>query len=109
MLSFNNSFSQKCRVSDKPGQTQSIDFYSIGTGNYAKDVGPAAGEDRADQSSHSTVKSLLITDLPGYGFSFMKPELHEHNMGLMSRSHTLFFGPTAHSDYAPHTTRYYSA
>ena len=95
MLGFNNSFSQKCRVSDKPGQTQSIDFYSIGTGNYAKDVGPAAGEDNAlvaDQSSHSAVKSLLITDLPGYGFSFMKPELQEHNMGLMSRypcPHTL--------------------
>ena len=68
LLNFNDSFEQKCAFSDSPGETKSLNFYTIGTGNYSHDTGLVE-----NSKNHKFVKpkSLIITDLPGYGFSYI--------------------------------------
>lgn len=50
LLGFNSTFVQRAKVSDRPGETTELAFYSLG-----KAVEPA----------------LMLVDMPGYGFSFM--------------------------------------
>ena len=68
LFNFNDSYTEKCAYSDSPGETKSLNFYTIGTGNYSQDTGLVE-----TSKNHNFVKpkSLIITDLPGYGFSFI--------------------------------------
>ena len=84
LLGFDNSFTQKCRVSSKPGETQSIDFYSVGTGNFAKDTGMSPSGTVSEHRDTFRPKSIIVCDLPGYGFSFMSEERKALNNSLMT-------------------------
>jgi hypothetical protein len=53
LLNFNASFVQKAAVSDKPGETKNLHFFSLGF------------------SKHTKLPMLVLTDMPGYGFSLM--------------------------------------
>lgn len=55
ILGYTPSHVQKAAVSDKPGETTALQFFTLG--------------------KHITTKqpTLVVTDMPGYGFAFMKP------------------------------------
>eukprot|EP00603_Paraphysomonas_imperforata_P007175 CAMPEP_0114426814 /NCGR_PEP_ID=MMETSP0103-20121206/8003_1 /TAXON_ID=37642 ORGANISM="Paraphysomonas imperforata, Strain PA2" /NCGR_SAMPLE_ID=MMETSP0103 /ASSEMBLY_ACC=CAM_ASM_000201 /LENGTH=351 /DNA_ID=CAMNT_0001595809 /DNA_START=418 /DNA_END=1473 /DNA_ORIENTATION=- len=56
ILGYTSSHVQKAAVSNKPGETTALQFFTLG--------------------KHITTKqpTLVVTDMPGYGFAFMKPE-----------------------------------
>lgn len=55
LLGYSSSYVQKAAVSNKPGETRALHFYTIGKHYETKDP------------------LLCITDMPGYGFAFMSP------------------------------------
>lgn len=69
LLGYTPSYVQKAAVSNKPGETRALHFYTIG-------------------KHFETNKPLLsITDMPGYGFAFMSPSDMERCFHLVSLPH----------------------
>eukprot|EP01031_Cornospumella_fuschlensis_P029802 gene29802-35983_t len=64
MLGFNSTYVQRAAVSGRPGETRSLDFYSLGR----------------QQSSQ-----LLVGDVPGYGFSYLNERDREQTQQILLR------------------------
>jgi len=66
ILGYTSSHVQKAAVSNKPGETTALQFFTLG--------------------KHITTKqpTLVVTDMPGYGFAFMKPEEAKRCFHLVS-------------------------
>jgi GTP-binding protein EngB required for normal cell division len=73
LLGYNSSFVQKSMVSDKPGETKELKFYGL---RMKKDVKLNATE------KSSRPWSLVITDMPGYGFAYWNEEDRARCMDL---------------------------
>ena len=54
LLGYNTSFVQRAKVSDKPGETRNLQFFSLGAAK--------------------APPSLVITDMPGYGFAYLSKD-----------------------------------
>lgn len=66
LLGYTSSYIQKAVVSNKPGETRSLQFFTLG-------------------SHHATKEPLLsIVDMPGYGFAYMNPTEAERCFYLVS-------------------------
>jgi GTP-binding protein EngB required for normal cell division len=76
LLGFDNSFVQKCVVSERPGETQSIDVYGIGKGKLVtveldNDTKYEMKDKNIKPLTKNEPKGLVICDLPGYGFGYL--------------------------------------
>ncbi|KAL7552759.1 hypothetical protein ACHAWF_015997 [Thalassiosira exigua] len=74
----------KAVMSDKPGETKEIGFYQL-TADVAKRRGRSdVGDDAGGEAKVETAPmSLLLVDLPGYGFAFAKEERAKEWRDLM--------------------------
>jgi GTP-binding protein EngB required for normal cell division len=88
ILGFDDSFVQRCSVSARPGETRSMDFYSIGQ---RKVFIPAPSDSQANTMSvkekapkqkYIKIPEIVLVDLPGYSFSYLSPETAENLQNL---------------------------
>lgn len=89
LLNFNDSYVQKCAVSDKPGETRRLDFYTVGVRKYQVKNNP----DKDQDPQIVKIPAIILVDLPGYSFSFLPPDEVE-NLLNMTTSFLLGRGPT---------------
>lgn len=101
LLGFDNSFIQKCSVSDKPGETRRLDFYAVGKRKVDRSALHPTQIDRKSQDGETgdktdvsrngakgqskpyiKVPDVVLVDLPGYSFSFLPPEIAENLINL---------------------------
>jgi GTP-binding protein len=114
IINFDDSFVQKQPMSSKPGLTQSIDFYGIGIlkserskkKGKSTDVAQSAlekkdmkgkmdevdDEDALPREVAANNYAVVLADLPGYGFAFMKAAEKERCQELC-RQYLLQRGP----------------
>ena len=87
LLGFNASFTQKALVSAKPGATNQLHFFGMGSmrvvrGEEAREgsdiVGAADDKEttgrRQSVSAGKQPPALVVVDMPGYGFAFLSEE-----------------------------------
>lgn len=87
LLGFDNSYLQKAIVSPKPGTTNQLHFYGLGKVNIVREPSLATtlqlesrtlrnSSDKKRQSTRSgkMPPSLVVVDMPGYGFAFLNDE-----------------------------------
>lgn len=74
LLGYDSSFVQRAITSEKPGETQTINFYRLGKQKVILNRGEtkSAPPSRSDEArGHEYIPSMVIADLPGYGFAYM--------------------------------------
>lgn len=93
LLGFNASFTQKALVSAKPGATNQLHFFGMGSMRVMRGEGAreesatAGGADAADAADEDEARrrrqsapmgkqppALVVVDMPGYGFAFLNEE-----------------------------------
>jgi ribosome biogenesis GTPase A len=66
LVGFNDSFVQRAEVSDKPGQTKHLQFFTMG------------------RKVETKLPALVLVDMPGYGFAYMGDEDNKRCFDLVS-------------------------
>jgi GTP-binding protein EngB required for normal cell division len=91
LLGHDASYVQRSEVSDKPGHTQHLHLYALGGSRStvgtleASSDGESIGKAKALPSRvfKAGAAGLVVCDMPGYGFAFMKPEEKERCEALI--------------------------
>jgi len=79
LVNFDSSFVQRAQMSAKPGETRGLTFYGLG---------PLPTDDAGGQESGLPRYSLVVVDMPGYGFAFMS-EAEKERCERLSRDYLL--------------------
>ncbi len=75
----------KAVVSDKPGETKKITFYQLTAQIDDDNEGSKSDDSTTDDNSRKSSKmSLVLIDLPGYGFAYTSEEKAENWLNLMN-------------------------
>jgi GTP-binding protein len=61
----------KATMSDKPGETKCISFYKL---QHIEDTVTTVSQQESNDHKQQQSRSLLLVDLPGYGFAYAKEE-----------------------------------
>ena len=75
---------QKSQVSDKPGETKALHFYSLG-----RRKAPESNQINIGSTNESADKfgsaSLVLVDMPGYGFAYMNDDDKQESEQLIMK------------------------
>lgn len=95
LLGYNDSYIQKSSVSDKPGETKDLIFYGVKTKQLSSNPANSLASSEASVETENTslpsatsnlnarrAMSLIITDMPGYGFAYLNEEDKQRCMDL---------------------------